>query len=130
MYAGTKITIGDEVYEVPALSLGMLRNGTLDLLKEHDLIFQEPGRWFDAVDIRAKVILACIRRNYPDFSEEKLMDWLDLKNIAALWSVIMGASGFTLGEAPAANEGANGTSDPSTPASPPLTAGPSATSTS
>jgi hypothetical protein len=130
MYAGTKITIGDEVYEVPALSMGMLRNGILDKLKEHDVVFAEGNRYFDVVQIRDEIILACIRRNYPDFPAEKLSDWLDLRNISPLWNVILGASGFTLGEEEAASKTANGTSSPSTPALPPPTDGISETSTS
>lgn len=116
MYAGTKIRIGEEEYTVPPISLGQLRNGTLPLLKKHDELVAS-GETFDAMLIRGEVLLSALRRNYPDFPEQKLFDFLDMNNTGRLWLDILGASGFTQGEATAAGtDGISGTSGQSTKA--------------
>lgn len=115
MFPGNKITIEGEDFTVPALSLGQLRNGVLKQLEEHDKVLAEGGV-FAAAEIRGNIILAALRRNYPDFSEDKLFAHLDLANTGQLWLSVLGASGFTPGEAQAADGKASGTSVPSTAA--------------
>jgi hypothetical protein len=120
MYAGTKVKIGDEEYTIPPISLGQLRNGLLTKLQEHDKLSAD-GKLFETLQLRGEIILAAIRRNYPDFSEDKLFAHLDLANTSGIWLSILGASGFNSGEAKAVTVG---TSSPSTEASPPPTDGP------
>jgi hypothetical protein len=123
MFAGTKITIDGESLILPPISLGQLRSGTLDRLREHDRLVSE-GKPFDAMDIRGEVLFAAFQRNYPTFSKEKFLSFLDLGNIGSLWRSVLGESGFTPGEAQAVTETETGTSSQSTEASPPLTGGP------
>lgn len=105
--------IGEEEYTIPPISLGQLRNGTLPLLKKHDELVAG-GETFEAMLIRGEVLLSALRRNYPDFPEEKLFAYLDMGNTGRLWLEILGASGFTQGEAQAAGtDGISGTSDQS-----------------
>jgi hypothetical protein len=106
MFAGMKITIEGQEYLVPALSLGQLRTGLLDKIKEHDALVAE-GKTFDVMVLRGEIILAALKRNYPDFDEAKLMSYLDMSNVRDLWLHILGASGFSPGETVAAT--ANGT---------------------
>jgi len=115
MYAGTKITIGGAEYIVPPVSLGQLRNGVLAKLQEHDQLLAD-GKIFEATALRGEVILAALRRNYPDFAEDTLMDHLDMRSITPIWLAVLGASGFAPGETAAAAETAPGTSAPSTEA--------------
>ena len=112
MFAGTKVRIGEEEYTIPPISLGQLRNGTMALLKQHDELVAG-GNTFEAMLIRGEVLLSALRRNYPDFAEDKLYDFLDMDNTGRLWLNILGASGFTQGEATAAERN-SGTSDQST----------------
>lgn len=113
MFPGKTIKLGDEEFVVPALSLGQLRNGVLDQLQEHDKLVAE-GKTFEAMDIRGKVILVAMQRNYPDFSEEKLLTYLDLQNTTEVWLSVLGLSGFSLGENQAAQtEATPGISNPS-----------------
>ena len=113
MFAGTKVMIGEKEYIIPPISLGQLRNGTLPLLQKHDELVAE-GRTFEAMEVRGQVLLSAIRRNYPDFPETELFDYLDMSNVGPLWLTILGASGFTPGEAQAAETAMiNGTSVPS-----------------
>ena len=107
-FPGTTVTIGAEKYVVPALSLGQLRNGILPMLREHDKLIAE-DKTFDAMEIRGKVILEALRRNYPDFDETKLFDFLDMANTQQIWLAVLGASGFAPGENLAVTETTSGT---------------------
>lgn len=116
MFPGTKITIKGEDFVVPALSLGQLRNGANALMQQHDELLAD-GKVFESMDIRGKVILEALRRNYPDFEEAALFDFLDMANTTNLWLKILGQSGFEPGETPAAQTATGlGTSSPSTEA--------------
>ena len=97
LFSGTKIPIGNETYVLPALSLGQLRAGGLARLKEHDEAIAA-GDIFAASVIRGEIIFLALQRNYPDFDEATLMNHLDLRNTIPIWQIVLGASGFTLGE--------------------------------
>ena len=101
MYKGTTVRMGEEDIVVPSLSLGQLRGGVLDMLKEHDKLFAE-DKTLDLLVLRGKIILEAVRRNYPDFDEAKLLDFLDMNNTTQIWLLVLGSSGFTPGEAKAA----------------------------
>jgi hypothetical protein len=115
LHNGKKITIDGQEIIVPPISLGQLRNGLLAKLKEHDDLVNA-GNTFEAYNIRGDVLLAAVRRNYPDFSEELLFDNLDMGNIGEIWLSVLGISGFTPGEDRGAAGSTNTTSDPSTKA--------------
>lgn len=114
MFGGTKIKINEEEFIVPPLSLGQLRNGAMTKLREHDELVAA-GKTFEATVVRGDIILEALRRNYPDFEEKKLFDWLDMANTSDLWLSVLGASGFMPGEDQAAETEAkaNGISSPS-----------------
>lgn len=114
MIPGTKIIIDNAEYVVPPLTLGQLRNGVNDLMKRHDELVNEDGKLFELFDLRGQVILAAIKRNHPDMTEETLFNYLDLANLTPLWLQVLGQSGFTPGENPAAANVADGTSNQST----------------
>lgn len=114
-FPGVSLTIDNEEFVVPALSLGQLRNGGLDALKAHDEKLATGASFFEMAEVRGKIILLALQRNYPDFAEDKLFSFLDLNNIAPFWSAVLGLSGFTSGEATAA-KAPSGTSNPSTAA--------------
>ena len=101
MFAGTKIKIDDEEFVVPPLSLGQLRSGLLAKLQEHDKMLEE-NKTFETMVLRGEILLQALRRNYPDFPEQKFFDYVDLGNVGSLWLSILGASGFSLGETQAA----------------------------
>lgn len=113
MFPGKSVEIGGETFVVPALSLGQLRNGVLAKLAEHDKLVED-GKTFDAFLVRGQVILEALRRNYPDFAEDRLWNFLDVHNTGPLWLTVLGASGFTPGEGEAATTDNDGTFAPST----------------
>lgn len=103
-YAGVPFKIGEREYIVPALSLGLLRNGLLAKIKEHDDLVAE-GKLFDTLALRGDIIIAALRRNYPDIDENEVFDYLDMTNTTQIWLAVLGASGFTsAGEATAGTE--------------------------
>jgi hypothetical protein len=108
MFPGYKFTIENETYTVPALSMGQLRNGIMEKLKSHDTLLTD-GKIFELQLLRSEIILAAIRRNYPDFPEDKLLNFLDMANIGPVWSAVLGSSGFAPGETPAATTKESGT---------------------
>lgn len=101
MLKGYSVNIKGTEYMVPPLSLGLLRSGALDMLREHDKLV-EAGDSFGYMELRGKIILLALRRNYPEFPEEMLFDFLDLSNVGTIWLSILGASGFSPGEEVAA----------------------------
>lgn len=111
MYTGKKatvLTIGDKEYNVPPLSLGQLRNGALELLKEHDALSAQPeaersaSYGYDLFQLRGRVILLALQRNYPELTEDFVFGGLDMENTNDIFLKVIGLSGFNLGEAVAA----------------------------
>ena len=108
MFPGKKFRLGEQEYVVPALTIGQLRNGALEKLREHDELVAA-GKAFEAMYLRAELILAALRRNYPSATEDLVLDTLDLHNIGPIWLYVLGVSGFTPGEDQAATQAESGT---------------------
>lgn len=124
MTPGVKIQLGDKEFEIPPISLGMLRGGLMEKMKKHDEMLQSPG--MDANDLllaRGEIIFAALKRNYPDLSEEEAFNRLDYGNVSKAWQAILGLSGF-MGEALGTTQEVSATvSSLTTPPSPPPTDG-------
>lgn len=108
MFPGIKVKLRNSELVIPALSLGQLRSGALDLMKKHDEVVAS-GDLFAAMTIRGQIIAIAASRNYPDVTEEQILDGLDLSNTTEIWNSILGLSGFKpkedgLGEATAAEK--------------------------
>ena len=111
-FRGTEIQLGDKAYILPALSLGQLRNGILDILKEHDELVLA-SKFYEAISLRAGVIHSALTRNYPDLPLSEVEDNLDLSNSSSIWLLVLGGSGFS-GETPATTKETSGASGSST----------------
>lgn len=88
---GRKVRIGGRDYIIPALSFRLLR------VLEADLKLVGGGP--ETPETRAaalRVITACIRRNYPDVTEEQMEDELDLRNVMQVIEAIRGESGMEI----------------------------------
>ena len=127
-YPGRTIKLGDKEYVLPALSLGQLRSGAMEKVKQHDALVEatDQNNGFESAFIRGELVLTALRRNY---NEQELPDseyWnaIDLANLTEAWRVIIGLSGFTPGEALAGAEVDNTMSSQSTPPLPPPMDGP------
>ena len=93
MYSGKKFKLGDTEYEIPALSLGQLRNGALAKMQATDELVTAGKNW-EAIAARGELIHMALTRNYPNVPLDTVMDSLDLNNSAEIWLWILGASGF------------------------------------
>lgn len=91
MFPGKKFKIGEKDYTVPALALGQLRNGGLELIKKSDELAQG-GKPFEAIAMRGEIVAMALKRNYPDIDTEEMLDSLDLDNMNQLWLHVLGAS--------------------------------------
>ena len=100
---GKKVNLGGKEWVIPPLSLGQLRNGVLERIKQSDELIRgadgDASKFYEALLIRAEVMHKALERNYPDLTVEKVIDMLDLQNWPEVWNLTMGGSGFDLGEA-------------------------------
>lgn len=125
MVPGHKMKIGEQEFIVPPISLGQLRNGLAEKIKQHDDIGADPERGnLDLLPIRAEIVIAALRRNYPESSYPDQFFWdnLDMGNIDEAFAAVINLSGL-LGELKAAREkleAPNGTLDRSIQPSPQL----------
>jgi hypothetical protein len=137
MHPGITIALGDKEFVIPPVTLGMLRNGLLSTMREHDELLakmrqapedgtdQNQEEKYNLMDLKARIVAAALRRNYgaSELSDEEIWDRLDLANINLAWMAVLGLSGFNqMGEAAAAKD--VGISSPSTDPSPQPTDGP------
>lgn len=128
MIPGTKIALGDREFIIPPLSLGQLRSSLSKKIEEHDKKLQDENADFtDLLLIRGEIIIAALRRNYPEseISDDEFWERLDMGNAPIAWRAVIALSGLDpVGEAKAAlEEGQSIASSLTTLPSPPLTDG-------
>lgn len=87
-FGGVKLNIGGQEFVVPSLSLRQVQ-----VLQP--MLVQYTGQT-DAKSIELVIDTAflAISRNYPDLQRDELLDLIDLRNMAAVMNVVMGASGL------------------------------------
>ncbi len=131
---GAEIEMGGETYILPPLTLGQLRAGMRDKMRENDKLIEE-GKFWEALDVKNVIIGTALRRNYPDITDEDVSGMLDLRNYDRAWEIVLGGSGLRSQasreamDSPTPNPTPlNGISDPSTEPSQELTPGPTTTS--
>lgn len=99
MIPGVKIQLGDKEFEIPPLSLGMLRSGLMEKMQKHDEMLKNPDmNANDLLLLRGEIIFAALKRNYPEMDESDAFERLDYGNVSKAWAAILGLSGF-VGEA-------------------------------
>ena len=126
MIPGRKIVLGDKEFVIPPLSLGQLRGGIAEKLAENDRK-SEAGNYTELLFLRAEIIIAALRRNYPEseHSDEDLFNRLDFGNWLPAWQAVLAVSGLGLGEETATEiNGQNTASSTTILPSPPPMAGP------
>lgn len=116
MTPGKEVQLGDKKFIIPPITLGQLRAGLLDKIKEGDKL-AENGDTFGTMDKRADVILAALRRNYSetDLSDSEFFDRLDLSNFSDAWAAALGFSPGETGAATADGTTSMGSTLPSPP---------------
>lgn len=96
MIKGIKVTLGDREFILPPISIGQLRNGVLDKIKEHDRLVQE-GQPFEAYLAKTEIIGEALRRNYADLTDSDLDELIDLGNVNDIWQIALGVTGLNMG---------------------------------
>lgn len=91
-YRGIAVVLGTREYIVPSLSVRQYR--------EHRELLSKPieaktdSEVLDVFDRYLPLIGVALRRNYPELSDDDLLDLLDLGNFREVLAAISGASGL------------------------------------
>lgn len=120
---GKAVNLGGRDFILPPLSMGQLRNGMAEKMERHDRLVEESikdeeeekraearAKRREAQTLRVEIIAEALRRNYPDLTDDMAFDLVDLGNWPNAWNIILGGSGFQMGEEPAADQLPTGTS--------------------
>lgn len=101
-YEGVEVRIGDQQYIMPSLSVSQAKRYWPQLLEldnagvtVDEMKSIMPKKFEDMVT----VIHAALSRNYPDMTAEALVDIISISQVKSLMEVVMGQSGFGVGEA-------------------------------
>lgn len=88
MIPGREIKIGDKVYVMPALTLGMLElyQDRIDAFQKGEVSSKS---WTTVID----VVHGALKRNYPDMDRSIVTDNLELRDIGGLFEKLMDVSG-------------------------------------
>jgi hypothetical protein len=90
MIDGPKLTLGGREFVVPPANLKAIRAHMAS--RSADSSPQEK------IDANVTFILTTLQRNYPDLTEDFLLDHLDTRNQLAVMAKIQEAAGFTKAE--------------------------------
>jgi hypothetical protein len=90
-YAGVPVYMDGREWIIPALSLRQFREHYETLRKTDDLAEEN---WKEILQTRLPIVLLAIQRNYPDMTEEQLLDMIDLNTFLTVVKAIASASGL------------------------------------
>ena len=88
-YSGQKVYMGGETWVVPPLSLRQLRENYETIVTP-----VTSGSIEDVIVSRLPIILMAMQRNYPDLTEDKLLDMLDANTLLPTFFAVAGGSGL------------------------------------
>ena len=89
-FEGVPVWMDGQEWTIPPLSVRQFRAHYTTLL-DTDVT---PENWQEKVESRLPILLAAVQRNYPDVTEEQLLDMLDLKTFNVAMQAIANASGL------------------------------------
>jgi hypothetical protein len=95
---GIKCKLRDREFDVLPLTVGLLRKGVLDLMKQNDEMVKAEN-YLGALEIKVQIIGQALRQNYP-ITDDELYDLVDLRNYLQMWSIVLGGTGLGEGGAP------------------------------
>ena len=104
-FAGEPVVLGGVTYVMAPLTLRSLKDLASTIAMVTDQVkMTDPLEKLDAV---ATIVHASLSRNYPEMTQEELLDLLDMVNIPIVIRAIMGISGLVpITETPPAPGGA------------------------
>ena len=89
-YEGVPVYMDGREWIVPALSLRQFKQH-YKMLLDTDLT---PDNFPEKFPERFLIVLEAFQRNYPDLTEEKLLDMIDLRTFLTVMQAIAAASGM------------------------------------
>ena len=103
-FNGKPLFLDGKEYIVPSLSLRQVRDNHETLSQTHVVNLDDADGVLKLIALYAPVIGMALRRNYPDVTDEQVLDWLDLSNFAEAVAIVQAMSGYrqraaNLGEA-------------------------------
>jgi hypothetical protein len=90
-FEGVKLTLGQQDYIVPALTIKQMRALAPDLAALKG-IGGDPAP--EEIDSMLHIVQTAISRNYPDITVEQLEDVIDLNSLGIVMKAITGQSGL------------------------------------
>jgi hypothetical protein len=90
MISGIEIELGGGTYVVPPLNFRALREH-MDAIAGMTTGIPLSA---EQIDRSVAIILAAMKRNYPEMTQDRLEELLDMANIKTVLPAILGASGF------------------------------------
>jgi hypothetical protein len=101
MIPGIKLQMGGQDWLVPPLTLGQLRRLEPKLRAMADIPQGAQGMTAEQIDTIAEVVATAMSRNYPDMTNERVLELIDVGNARAVVLAVLTGSGLQLGEAAA-----------------------------
>ena len=95
LLSGVKVTMGGREYTLPPLTLGSLKRigNKINTLSKIDSVPNE-----EQTDAIAQIVLASVNRNYPEITQDELLEMIDLGNLKEIFEAVLGLSGIKKGE--------------------------------
>ena len=91
-FPGVEVEIGDTTFVVPPLTLGQLKRMApiLEKLGKND----NAAPPLEQLDDITHLIGEALRRNYPELTDEELLEMLEIKTVSDITEKVMNVSGL------------------------------------
>ena len=90
-FEGVRVTLGQQVYVVPALTIRQVRAMSEDLAAIKSIVGEPTPEQTDSM---LRIVQAAVSRNYPDMTVEQLEEVVDLNSLPVVMKAITGQSGL------------------------------------
>jgi secreted Zn-dependent insulinase-like peptidase len=95
LLSGVKVSMGGRDYTLPPLTLGSLKRigNKINALSNIDSVPNE-----EQTEAIASIVLASVNRNYPEITQDELLEMIDLGNLKEIFEAVLGVSGIKKSE--------------------------------
>lgn len=91
LLSGVKVSLSGREFTLPPLTLGALKKigDKISILSEMSTV-PTP----EQIDAMCQIILSSVNRNYPEVTQDELLELIDLGNLKSVFEAVLGASGI------------------------------------
>lgn len=95
LLSGVKVSMGTGTYILAPLTLGSLKRigNKINALSTIDSVPNE-----EQTEAIASIVLASVNRNYPEITQDELLEMIDLGNLKEIFEAVLGVSGIKKSE--------------------------------